>query len=320
MPLKKVCILGGSGFVGSHISSQLSSAGYAIKVLTRRKIQCQHLLVLPNIEIIETDIHDQNKLNLHFADVDVAINLVGILNESGHKGDGFRHAHVDLARKVLNACHHNQVPRLLHMSALNADASRGTSHYLRTKGEAEKAIHAFAGNLQVTSFRPSVIFGNDDSFFNRFAAILKITPFFFPLACANARFAPIYIEDVARCFIQAIDNPATFDQRYDLCGPKIYTLKELVSFTSQQLGKKHRIIALPNFLSWLQALLFEIVPGKPFSLDNYYSLQIDSICKEPAQTLCKTTQSPESIVPWFLGKHTQHRRNDQYRQKSRRAQ
>ncbi len=316
---KTVCVLGGSGFVGRHICSQLVRAGYRVRVLSRRRDHCQHLSVLPELEIIETNVHDQHQLDQQFQNVDVVINLVGILNERGHSGDGFRTAHVDLTRKVLNACHHNKVGRLLHMSALNADASQGPSHYLRTKGEAENLVHSFAGKIHVTSFRPSVIFGPDDSFFNRFAGLLKLTPGIFPLACANARFAPVYVGDVARCFVNAIERTDTYDQRYDLCGPEEFTLKQLVSLTSQQLGRKHWIVALPDLLSKLQAIALEFVPGKPFSLDNYHSLQVDSICKGKTSAPCKLEHSPHSVVPWFLGESSWQKRADNFRQQSRRG-
>ena len=312
-----VCILGGSGFVGTHIASQLIANDYHVRILTRRKSHCMDLSVLPNLTITETDIHDQNQLNNATTGVDVVINLVGILNEKQHNGDGFRRAHVELARKILNACHQNKIPRLLQMSALNADASQGTSHYLRTKGEAENLMHAFAGEINVTSFRPSVIFGEDDSFFNRFAGILKITPLIFPLACAQARFSPIHVEEVAQFFVDAIKNKATYDQRIDICGPETFTLKELVSFTSQQLNRKHWIVSLPDTLSQLQAIILEYVPGKPFSIDNYDSLQIDSVCKE--EQMYTGTHSLKTIVPTYIGNKNQFYRDDQCRQQSRRG-
>ncbi len=316
---KTVCILGGSGFVGRHICSLLAQSNYHIKVLTRRADSCKQLGVIPDLKIIETDVHDQNQLDRHLENTDIVINLVGILNEREHNGDGFRRAHVELTRKVLNACHHNNVPRLLHMSALNADASQGGSRYLQTKGEAENLVHSFAGKIKVTSFRPSIIFGHDDSFFNRFASILKITPLVFPLACASARFAPVYVSDLARCFVECIDNPETYDQRYDLCGPEIFTLKELVSYTSQQLGRKHWIISLPDIISQIMAIITEFVPGKPFSIDNFQSLQKDSICADDCnKPPCKLEHSPKSVVPWFLGERAQLHRDDIYRQQSRR--
>ena len=314
MSIHTVCILGGSGFVGSHIISQLSTAGKNIRVLTRRKSSCNHLLVLPNVEVIETDIHEQVNLDNAFKNMDCVINLVGILNERGHSGEGFRRAHVELPRKMLNACHQNKVARILHMSALNADANSAPSHYLRSKGEGENHVHAFAGKIAVTSFRPSVIFGREDSFFNRFAQLLKISPVFFPLACAQAKFAPVYVEDVARIFVDALDDKTSYGQRYDLCGPKIYTLKQLVEYTAEVTGVKCRIISLPDVISRLQANLLEFVPGKPFSIDNYHSLSEDSICQQGKIM----STAIESVVPYYLGSKNIRLQLDRQRRAARR--
>lgn len=297
MSIHSVCVLGGSGFVGSHIISQLATSGRKIRVLTRRKSHANHLLVLPNVELVETNIHDQHNLDTAFVGMDAVINLVGILNEKEHSGEGFRRVHVELPRKMLNACHQSKVKRILHMSALNADANSGASHYLRSKGEGENHVHAFAGKIAVTSFRPSVIFGREDSFFNRFAGLLKITPLFFPLACAQARFAPVYVEDLAACFVENLEDKSSYGERYDLCGPNVYSLRELVEFTAKTLGLKRRVIGLPDFIARIQANVLEYVPGKPFSLDNYNSLQQDSICTDGK--ILPT--SVESVVPYYLG-------------------
>jgi NADH dehydrogenase len=314
MSTQKICVLGGSGFIGSHIISLLCKANKSIVVLTKRKVHCDHLSVLPNVTVIEADVHNQNELNKHSKGCNAIINLVGILNEREHNGNGFRQAHVDLPRKTLNACHYNNISRLLHMSALNANASNSPSCYLRTKGEGENHIHAFAGKLNVTSFRPSVVFGPKDSFFNRFAALLKIAPWFFPLACPNSRFAPVYVNDVARCFVAALDDTATYGKRYDLCGPKEYTLKQLVEYTRTVTELKLNIIGLPHSLSKMQALILEWVPGKPFSIDNFKSLQVDSVCQDgPTQ---KTTI--ESVVPYYLGKQQHRLKQDRYRQQASR--
>jgi len=314
MAIQKICVLGGSGFVGTHIINLLSNANKSIIVLTKRKAHCDHLTVLPNVTVIEADIHDQNELDKHTKNCDAIINLVGILNERGHNGDGFRQAHFELPRKILNACHHNGINRLLHMSALNADANSSPSRYLRTKSEGENHLHAFAGKINVTSFRPSVIFGPEDSFFNRFASLLKITPFFFPLACPNTRFAPVYVNDVAHCFVDALDDKSTYGKRYDLYGPKEYSLRELVEYTDSIIELKHKIIGLPDIISQVQALILEWVPGKPFSIDNFQTLQVDSTCKDgtPQST------SIESVVPYYLGKQQLRLKQDRYRQLARR--
>ena len=179
------------------------------------------------------------------------------------------------------------------------DAAQGSSHYLRTKGEAENYMHTISGRqIQITTFRPSVIFGPGDSFLNRFADLLKKIPLFFPLACPDSRFAPVYVEDVAKAFIQSIDDRDTFSQRYDLCGPHEYTLRELVEYTARTIGVNKTIIGLPDWASQLQARMMELVPGKPFSMDNYRSLQVDSVCK--AGTDCCPTPL-EAIAPGYLG-------------------
>ncbi len=315
MKHNSVCILGGSGFVGSQIAYELAAGGRSVRVFTRNRERCKHLLVVPGISLVESNIFDQNQLNAQFEDIDAVINLVGILNEKQHNGKGFHKAHVELPQRIIDACVFNGIQRVLHMSALNADAIAGPSHYLRTKGEAETTLHAIPPDkLQVTSFRPSVIFGPDDSFFNRFADLLKLMPVAFPLACPNARFSPVYVGDVARRFVQALDDETTINQRYDLCGPKEYSLMELVRYTVEQLEIKRSIIGLPDFLGHLQAAIFEWFPGKPFSLDNYNSLKIDSTCQ---QNSCEPT-SIENIVPFYIGNKGLRKKYDTYRKTARR--
>ena len=208
MKTTSVCILGGTGFVGRHLVNRLAAEGVRCRILTRRPHRHRHVGVARGSTLVEANVHDRAELVRQFAGQDAVINLVGILNEGG--GENFRHAHYELPLSVLAACQTAGVPRLLHMSALNADAQRGTSEYLKTKGAAEDYLHANAGAVAVTSFRPSVIFGPDDSFFNRFAALLRI-PGPFPLACPSARFAPVYVGDVAEAFARSltIRRPST---------------------------------------------------------------------------------------------------------------
>lgn len=307
MGVQRICILGGTGFVGRHLAARLNGLGIRVRILTRNREKHRPLLVLPQTEVIEADVYDTAALRTHFENCRTVVNLVGILNESGHSGNGFRKAHVELGRKALEACKQSQVEQLLHMSALNADAARGPSIYLRTKGEAEDYLHTFHGNVRVTSFRPSVIFGPGDSLFNRFARLLKLIPGVFPLACARSRFAPVYVGDIVDQFVRAIGDADMHHQRIDLCGPKIYTLKELVQYTAELLELRRRIVELPNAIAVCQAFFMEyFIPGKPFSLDNYHSLQIDSIC-ERGVTL---PTAVESVVPAYLvNKHQRNRYN-----------
>jgi uncharacterized protein YbjT (DUF2867 family) len=296
---RRILILGGTGFVGHRLAARLTRAGHSLTLLTRRRERHRDLLVLPRLRLVDADLYDEAALERHLEGHDAAINLVGILNERGHDGRGFYRAHVELPRRLVQACRRRNVTRLLHMSALGADAAYGASHYQRSKGEGENLVHATVG-LQVTSFRPSVIFGPGDAFFNRFADLLRLAPVF-PLACPDARFAPVYVGDVAEAFARALDNPATVGRRYDLCGPRAYTFRELIDYTARVTGRRRLVVGLPPALSRLQANLFEYLPGKPFSRDNYLSLQRDNVCTGPIAAELGIEPTPlEAVVPGYL--------------------
>jgi len=279
MAIASVCILGGTGFVGHHIAARLAAQGVRVKVLTRHRERHRDLLVLPGLTLAEADTGDTDALDRELRGSDAAINLVGILNEKGRDGRGFHRAHVELPARLVEACRRAGVSRLLHMSALGADAAHGTSHYQRTKGEGEALV--LASGLDVTTFRPSVIYGPGDSFFLRFGRLLRRTPLLFPLACPTARFQPVFVGDVADAFIHALGRHATFGRSYALCGPRVYTLQQLVEYTAQLLRLRRMIVPLGPRLSHWQAQLLERVPGKPFSLDNLRSMERDNLCDGP---------------------------------------
>jgi NADH dehydrogenase len=315
MKHNSICILGGTGFVGKYIAARLVASGKRVRILTRNRDNHRELLVLPNLELIEADVFDASQLETHIKGMDAVINLIGILNEKQHNGDGFRKVHVELPKNILGACLKLNIPRLIHMSALSADANLGSSFYLRTKGEGENALHTFStGRLAVTSFRPSVIFGPGDSFLNRFARLLRMMPFFFPLACANARFAPVYVGDVADRFVNALDDRSTYGKRYNLCGPEEYSLKELVDYTATTLGLNRHVIELPDLISKMQAYILEWFPGKPFSVDNYKSLQLDSVCPQGESE----PTSLDMVVPSYLGNTNRQTEYDAFRKIARR--
>ncbi len=297
MTIKRVCIIGGSGFVGSHIAHQLAEKGYAVRVLTRDRERAKHLLVLPSLEVINANVHNPEHLARQLIGMDAVINLVGILHES--RKNSFDNAHVQLTQKILDACSVAKVKRVLHMSALAASAN-APSAYLRSKAEAEKRVLAFhqTGDGHATIFCPSVIFGRGDSFVNLFARLIKNLPVVV-LACPNARFQPIHVEDVARAFVESLDLARTFGQRYDLCGPSIYLLKDLIGLIAALLGKRRLIIGLSDGLSYLQAWFLEWLPMKLMTRDNYYSMQVDSVCNCEFPFDFKPI-SLESVVPDYL--------------------
>lgn len=316
---KHICVLGGTGFVGKAIVARLAKQGCQVRVLTRRRERHKDLLVLPDVEVIEADVQHPPALEHYFSDCDAVINLVGILNEKRDDGMGFRRAHVDLTEKVVHACQQRGVHRLLHMSALHADAKRGPSYYLRSKGEALALVHA-AKDLNVTSFCPSVIFGPGDNFFNQFAKLLRLMPGVMPLACPNSKLAPVYVGDVAEAFVRSLNNPATYGQTYNLCGPQSYTLKQLVQYTAQQAGMPRWIIGLSPGLSRLMANIFQYVPFfKPITRDNYRSLQVDSVCQEPFPPIFGITpRSLEEIVPMYLAHVRSREKYNELRRHARR--
>ena len=302
MTMKRIAILGGSGFVGSHLVAALTREGCATRVFTRRRSRSRSLLVIPTCEVVETDIHRESNLNAHLAGCDAVVNLTGILNEHSRAGDRFQDVHAELPAKLVEACRHHRIERMLHMSALGIDAD-APSAYLRTKFLGEQAVHAAeADGIAVTSFRPSVIFGPGDSFFNRFAALLALSPFVFPLACPQARFVPVYVADVVQAFLAALQDDSTAGQCYELCGPRTYTLRELVAYTARITGRRRLIVGLGDRLSRLQGQVLERIPGKPFSTDNYLSTKVDSVCScNGLERLGITPCSMESAVPGYLG-------------------
>ncbi len=320
MKTRTICVLGGTGFVGRHLCNRLSAAGWRLRVPTRHLSRHRDLLVVPGVHLVEASVHDDATLRELLTGCAAAINLVGILNES-RKGRDFTRVHVELPRRLAAACLETGVPRLLHMSALNANPAERHSQYLRTKGEGEDAVHAMASAaLQVTSFQPAVIFGSDDSFFNRFAALLEMIPWVFPLACPDARMAPVYVGDVVEAFTRVLEDPGYAGRRCQLCGPREYRLEDLVRYTAEQLGLQREILGLPPLASRLQAQILEWVPGRPFSLDNFWSLQRPAVCdKNCLPQLGITPTAVESVVPFHLGHRGHRRRYDRYRRQARRG-
>ena len=290
---RHVLVLGGSGFVGRHLVARLAAAGDRVVVVTRRRFAAGHLILLPTVEVVEANPHEPAALAKLARDAAAVVNLVGILHERGR--DTFSRVHVELARNVVNACQAAGVARLLHMSALNADAA-APSRYLRSKGEAEEIV---AGSgLRWTIFRPSVIFGREDSFLNLFARLVRHLPVV-ALAAPQARFQPVYVQDVVRCFAHALKDDTTIGQRYSLCGPRIYTLRQLVEYVGETAGSPRPIVPLGPRLSKLMARMLEVLPGHLLSRDNLASMEKDAVCDGPFPFGIMPT-ALEAIAPSYL--------------------
>jgi NADH dehydrogenase len=297
-----ICVLGGSGFVGTHLCAALARDGWRITVPTRDPARARHLGPIPSLTLAAADIHDASRLAALVAGHRAVVNLVGILNERGQSGRGFEKAHGELVRKLVDACRRGRIDRLLHVSALNADAALGPSHYLRSKGRGERVIRDESGaDLQWTIFQPSVIFGPGDDFTNRFARLLRAIPLALPLARPEARFAPVWVGDVVAAILRGLADEATAGECYELCGPERMTLREIVCRVRDRLRLARAVIGIPDLAARLQAAVCDFVPGKPFSTDNYRSLTVDSVCKVNGLARLGIRPQPlDAILPRYL--------------------
>ncbi len=298
---ESILLIGGSGFIGSHIAARLVAGGCAVTVPTRRRERAKHLLVLPTVQVVEANVFDEAALDRLLAGVDAVINLVGVLHSRPGSpwGPEFEHAHVALPRLLARACERHRVKRVLHMSALGASAD-GPSMYQRSKAAGEK-IMLDATELQVTSFRPSVVFGPDDRFLNLFARMQAWLPVMV-LGGADARFQPVFVGDVAQAFVDALDDPATIGKVYELVGPHVYTLRQLVQLAGACSGHQRAVIGLPEALARLQAWFLEHVPGGPLmSRDNLDSMKADNVGsgRYPLPPQWKPTPL-EAVAPDYL--------------------
>ena len=294
-----IAIIGGSGFIGSHLVNALVEMGKDVRIATRRRYNARHLTLLP-IDVIEADVFDPVQLARFVENADAVINLVGTLHgkRGTPYGPEFAKIHVELPTKIVAACEGKGVHRLIHVSALGADVN-GPSMYTRSKGDGEKAVHA--ANLAWTVFRPSVVFGPEDEFLNKFAFLQRVLPVI-PLAMPDARFQPVYVGDVTTALVNALDLDAASGHTYELGGPTVYTLEDLVSYCGDAIGRHARIIRLPDSLARLQALSFEMAPGKPvISRDNLDSMKVDNVLTGPiAPELGIEPASIETIAPVYL--------------------
>ncbi|PPC87636.1 MAG: epimerase [Methylotenera sp.] len=316
MTVKTVCILGGAGFVGSSIVAKLDAAGYQIKVLSRRREASKHLILLPNVQVVECDVMNNHALKDALAGADAVINLIGILHES--RKVTFEEMHHQLPRRVAQVCESLGIERLIHMSALQA-SSQAPSQYLMSKAKGEAALSDFNKKLNITIFKPSVIFGRNDSFLNLFANLVRYLPVV-ALAKPNAQFQPIWVEDVASCFVNALENTDTYDKSYELGGPTIYTLRALVQKVMDILGKQRPIIGLNDSLSMAQAFAMELLPIKLMTRDNVKSMALDSVTRLPIAPVLNVIPTPlEAVVPEYLMNDTPRGAYDGFRSAAGRA-
>lgn len=291
MTTQHIVLLGGTGFVGSYLVPRLAADGHRIVLLSRNRESRRALAVLPNVSVRSANVYDDQVLREHIAGADAVINLIGILNPSGRHT--FQRTHVEMARRVVDACKATGVNRLHQMSSLKA--GQGLSHYLKTRGEAENLVRA--SSLNWTIYQPSVIFGDGDGLVTRFAALLRKMPAL-PLARANSRMAPTFAGDVAEAIARCVANdPLAVRKTLELYGPEVLTLGEIVRAIRDAAGLRTPIIPLHDSLGRIQAQVAGLLPGKPFSTDNFLSLRTDSVGKVDGYATLGI--APQPFTPWL---------------------
>lgn len=309
MLMKKILILGGTGFVGRHVCEKLTQLQWRVTVPTRHEANARDIQMLPALDVVQANVHDEAALTRLVAGHDAVVNLIAILHGTQ---EAFQRTHVQLPEKLARACAATGVQRLVHVSALGADMRNpdvAPSMYLRSKGHGEVALHAAA--LELTVLRPSVMFGADDKFLNTFARLQKIFPVI-PLAASHALFQPVWVEDVASAIVFCLQDAhthATVDQTFEACGPGVFTLRQLVELAGRlsgiNEGRGRPVIPLPAALGRLQARLMELAPGEPLmSRDNLDSMRLPNIATGNLPGLAALGITPaalEAVAPTYLG-------------------
>ena len=300
-----VVVIGGTGFIGGHLLARLAADGVSTLVPARHYETAKQLTTLPYLDLEVANIHDDATLRRLLAGRDAVINLVGVLH-GGHGdpyGPVFRHLHVELPRRIVRTCAELGVPRYLHMSALGASHTGG-SMYQRSKADGELAARS-EPTVAATIFRPSIVFGPGDHFLTVFANLQRRF-LVLPLACAQSRLQPVYVEDVAAAFALALREPRTRGAVIELGGPQVYTLAELVHLAGRYAGHERHVLALPDWAARLEARLFELLSGDPMiSRDNLDSMKVDNVVDPQTQALTAEAlgiklTSLEAAAPHYL--------------------
>jgi len=294
--VKRILILGGTGFVGRHVCEALQSHDVQITVPTRR-LPARSVQMLPRVQVVVADVLDPSALQALVAEHDIVINLIAILHGTAAE---FERVHVELVQSLVRACEHSPVQRLIHVSALGAD-EHGPSMYQRSKGRGESVLRAAqaSSGLSIQVLRPSVIFGLDDQFINTFARMQRLLPLM-PLAGAHTRFQPVWVHDVAKAIIQLLPPANAGHTCHEACGPEVFTLAQLVRHAGQWAGCVRPVLPLPLAVGHWQAGLLECLPGRPLmSRDNVDSLRADNVSSGELPGLPALGISPRSLGSVF---------------------
>ena len=294
----KICILGGTGFIGKNLAVYLSNRGYSVIIPSRKPELAKDLKVLPKIKIIPADIHQEKILFKIIDDCEIVINTIGILNEKRGGKNKFQYVHIDFLKKILSVCRSSKISHFIHISALKADFKLGTSKYLRSKGKGEIIVKDLSkNNFNFTIFQPSIVFGKEDSFINLFAKIIRFFPLI-PLAGYKTRFAPIFVDDISKIIYLSINNYKSYNKTFQLCGPEILSLKEIVLKIAETINLNIKVICIPKWIAYIQAFVMSyLIPGKILTIDNLNSMSMDSVCTKNGFDIFDLSNDLSSLTP-----------------------
>lgn len=299
-----VTVFGGSGFIGRYVVQRLARDGWTIRVAVRHPGRANFLKPLGNIGQITplcVPLQDREAVAAALSGADAAVNLVGVLFEGGRQR--FQAVHAEGAGTVAAAAADAGVASLVHVSALGA-AADSASAYARSKAEGEAAVRAAFPEAVI--LRPSVVFGAEDGFFNRFADMARFSPALPLIGGGRTRFQPVYVGDVARAVMAALNDPACRGKSYDLGGPRSYSFKELMELLLSTIGRKRMLVGLPFGLARLQATFLELLPQPPLTRDQVTLLRQDNVVAPDALSLRDLgiePTAPEAVIPTYLDRY-----------------
>ncbi len=298
----KVCVFGGTGFIGSALTAMLVRQGHDVVVPTRNREQCkQDLIVLPTLDLVQCDVLSPKSMDRIVEGCDVVVNLIGILNEGGR--NTFESIHIEFNRKLVDILPRHNVKQIIYVSAINA-ASGAPSKYLRSKGKGEVTVKSVGGKVDWTIIRPSVVFGSGDSFTTLFARLVSLFPVML-LPCPNAKFQPIWVQDLVRLICLSIGNREFCGTPLSAGGPEALDLEMITVMIAKALGKSPLVIPLGTGSSYLLAKMAEMMPFVDMlSTDNCDSMSVPNVCTDgnAAAWLDGSLMSLESELRLRLGR------------------
>jgi NADH dehydrogenase len=301
MRSRRTAVLGGAGFIGRYVVQRLAARGDVVVVGGRHAENAKFLMtagLVGQIAFVNATIDDEQILPAFLAGSNAVVNCVGILAESGRQT--FERVHYLGPARLARLAREAGVERLVHISAIGADP-RSRSAYARSKAQGEAAVRdAFP---TATILRPSIVFGPEDQFFNRFAGIAMISPVLPVIGGGRTRFQPVYVGDVADAVLKCLEEPATAGRTYELGGPKIYSFRELIELLLGEIRRKRLLIDLPFGAAAFQARLMSVLPSPPLTPDQVDLLRSDNVVSSGALTLAALDITPtavEAILPTYL--------------------